>query len=207
VLRNSDLGIGGTATRRLAVAIVAVILVSGLFSLWQERRAHQALEALQRLLPAAVRVRRDGITGDLPVTALVPGDMIALTEGDQVRWRHRVVEAESAMAREGLRVLALAYRHLPQRLERDRLEDSLILAGLVGLEDPRRAEVPAALEQCRRAGIRVVMVTGDHPETAHAIARAIGLVRRDAPTVMTGETLNALSDAELRHGGRNNVRA
>jgi magnesium-transporting ATPase (P-type) len=51
------------------------------------------------------------------------------------------------------------------------------------------------------------MVTGDHPETAHAIARAIGLVRRDAPTVMTGETLNALSDAELRHGGRNNVRA
>ena len=102
------------------------------------------------------------------------------------------------MARNGLRVLALAYRHLPQRLERDRLEESLIFAGLVGLEDPPRAEVPAALEQCRRAGIKVVMVTGDHPETAHAIARAIGPVRSDAPAVMTGETLNALSDAELR---------
>ena len=72
------------------------------------------------------------------------------------------------------------------------------LAGLVGLEDPPRAEVPAALEQCRRAGIKVVMVTGDHPETGHAIARAIGLVRSDAPTVMTGDTLNGLSDAELR---------
>jgi sodium/potassium-transporting ATPase subunit alpha len=78
------------------------------------------------------------------------------------------------------------------------LEESLIFAGLVGLEDQPRAEVPAALEQCRRAGIKVVMVTGDHPETAHAIARAIGLVRSDAPAVMTGETLNALSDAELR---------
>ena len=113
-------------------------------------------------------------------------------------WRRRVVEAESAMARDGLRVLALAYRHLPQRLERDRLEESLTLAGLVGLEDPPRAEVPAALEQCRRAGIKVVMVTGDHPETGAAIARAIGLVRSDAPTVMTGDTLSGLSDAELR---------
>jgi magnesium-transporting ATPase (P-type) len=68
----------------------------------------------------------------------------------------------------------------------------------VGLEDPPRAEVPAALEQCRRAGIKVVMVTGDHPETGHAIARAIGLVRSDTPTVMTGDSLNGLSDAELR---------
>lgn len=51
---------------------------------------------------------------------------------------------------------------------------------LVGLEDPPRAEVPAALERCRQAGINVVMVTGDHPETASAIARAIGLVRSDA---------------------------
>ena len=113
-------------------------------------------------------------------------------------WRRRVVEAESAMGRDGLRVLALAYRDLPQRLERDRLEESLTLAGLVGLEDPPRTEVPAALEQCRRAGIKVVMVTGDHPETAGAIARAIGLVRSEAPTVTTGDTLSGLSDAELR---------
>ena len=56
----------------------------------------------------------------------------------------------------------------------------MTLAGLVGLEDPPRAEVPAALEQCRRAGIKVVMVTGDHPETATAIARAIGLVRSES---------------------------
>jgi sodium/potassium-transporting ATPase subunit alpha len=137
--------------------------------------------ALQAILPRCTAVQtHDGV---------VPFD--------ESRQR-RVIEAESAMARDGLRVLALAYRHLPQRLERDQLEESLIFAGLVGLEDPPRAEVPAALEQCRRAGIKVVMVTGDHPETAHAIARAIGLVRSDAPAAVTGATLNALSDAELR---------
>jgi sodium/potassium-transporting ATPase subunit alpha len=137
--------------------------------------------ALQAILPRSTTVEtHDG---------LVPFDD---------SWRHRVIEAESAMARDGLRVLALAYRHLPQRLERDRLEESLIFAGLVGLEDPPRAEVPAALEQCHQAGIKVVMVTGDHPETGHAIARAIGLVRSDTATVMTGDTLNDLSDAELR---------
>jgi sodium/potassium-transporting ATPase subunit alpha len=137
--------------------------------------------ALQMILPRCTTVETQ--EGSIPV--------------DEA-WQRRLIEAESRLARDGLRVLALAYRHLPQRLERDRLEESLTLAGLVGLEDPPRAEVPAALEQCRRAGIKVVMVTGDHPETARAIARAIGLVRSDAPTVMTGDTLNDLSDAELR---------
>jgi calcium-translocating P-type ATPase len=113
-------------------------------------------------------------------------------------WQRRYFEAESTMGRDGLRVLALAYRQIPERLERERLEESLTLAGLVGVEDPPRTEVPAALEQCRQAGIKVVMVTGDHPETGRAIARAIGLVRSDTPTVVTGDTLSGLSDAELR---------
>ena len=114
------------------------------------------------------------------------------------KWQRRHVDVESVMGRDGLRVLALAYRHMPERLERDHLEESLTLAGLVGLEDPPRAEVPAALEKCRQAGIKVVMVTGDHPDTGCAIARATGLVRSDTPTVMTGESVNGLSDAELR---------
>jgi calcium-translocating P-type ATPase len=113
-------------------------------------------------------------------------------------WHRRSLEAEAIMARDGLRVLALAYRPLPERVERERLEESLTLAGLVGLEDPPRAEVPAALNQCRQAGIKVVMITGDHPETGRAIARAIGLVQSDTPTVITGDTLSRLSDAELR---------
>ena len=83
----------GSGMATLAAAIVAVILVNGVFSFWQERRAHQALEALQRLLPAAVRVRRDGVISDLSVTALVPGDVIALAEGDQVPADCRLIEA------------------------------------------------------------------------------------------------------------------
>ena len=113
-------------------------------------------------------------------------------------WRRRVVEAESAMGRDGLRVLALAYRHLPLRLERDRLEESLTLAGLVGLEDPPRTEVPAALERCRQAGIKVVMVTGDHPRPRAPLPARSASSAREAPTIMTGDTLSGLSDAELR---------
>ena len=112
--------------------------------------------------------------------------------------RRRCLDAESRMGHDGLRVLALASRQTTVRPDRDRLEESLTLAGLVGLEDPPRIEVPGALKKCREAGIKVVMVTGDHPETACAIARAIGLVAGDTPTVMTGDMLSNLSDAELR---------
>jgi sodium/potassium-transporting ATPase subunit alpha len=83
----------GSGMATLAAAVVAVIVVNGLFSFWQERRASQALEALQRLLPSGVRVRRDGLTSDLPATVLVPGDMVALAEGDQVPADCRLIEA------------------------------------------------------------------------------------------------------------------
>ena len=69
----------------------------------------------------------------------------------------------------------------------------MTLAGLIGLEDPPRPEVADALQKCRDAGIKVIMVTGDHPQTATAIAREIGLVRSAAPVVITGEQLGHLS--------------
>ena len=67
------------------------------------------------------------------------------------------------MANRGLRVLALAYRTLAVPYERERIEENLVFAGLVGLEDPPRPEVPEALRKCHEAGIKVIMVTGDHP--------------------------------------------
>ncbi len=74
----------------------------------------------------------------------------------------------------------------------------MTLAGLVGLEDPPRPEVADALQKCRDAGIKVIMVTGDHPQTGTAIAREIGLVRSATPTVITGEQLGHLPDIQLQ---------
>jgi calcium-translocating P-type ATPase len=110
--------------------------------------------------------------------------------------RARFLEAQEAMAAGGLRVLALAWRELPDALDRGRWEEDLVLAGLVGFEDPARPEVPAAIERCRTAGIRVIMVTGDHPQTARAIAREIGLARE--PVLLLGDELRRLSDTQLQ---------
>jgi calcium-translocating P-type ATPase len=112
--------------------------------------------------------------------------------------RGRIVAAQKAMAGRGLRVLAFARRDLPGPCPHDALEQDLTFCGLVGLEDPPRAEVPEAVRKCREAGIRIIMVTGDHPQTAAAIAREVGLVRSEAPTVITGEQLARLSSVELQ---------
>ena len=98
--------------------------------------------------------------------------------------------AQEAMADSGLRVLAFAWRRLtPDEAPR---ENELVLSGLIGLKDPPRAEVPEAVARCRQAGVKVIMVTGDHPHTALAIARDIGLVRGERPTVLLGSVLNCL---------------
>ncbi len=110
----------------------------------------------------------------------------------------KVIHAQESMAGQGLRVLAFAYRLLGSPWQHERLEEDLIFAGLVGLEDPPRPEVPEAIRRCYEAGIRVIMVTGDHPRTAVAIAREVGIVRSDAPRVITGDMLRNLSEIELR---------
>lgn len=106
--------------------------------------------------------------------------------------------AAEAMAAEGLRVLAFAWREWPGTSELTDPETEMTLAGLIGLEDPPRPEVAEALQKCREAGIKVIMVTGDHPHTAMAIGREIGLVRSAEPVVITGEQLGHLSDIQLQ---------
>ncbi len=113
---------------------------------------------------------------------------------------HAVFQAQQLMADAGLRVLAFAWR----RLEADAKprEEHLVLSGLIGLYDPPKPEVPAAIERCRSAGIKVIMVTGDHPHTALAIAREIGLVREpnygERPRVILGESLRRMTKAQLQ---------
>ena len=110
--------------------------------------------------------------------------------------RQRFEQAQADMADRGLRVLAMAWRPLAD----DALapEAALQLCGLVGLDDPPRAEVHAAVARCFDAGLRVIMITGDHPRTALAIAREVGLVQGAAPAVILGEDIRRLSGAELQ---------
>jgi len=112
--------------------------------------------------------------------------------------RGRVLAAAEALERDALRVLAVARRRLPPGASTapDALERDLELLGLVGMDDPPRPEVPEAVARCRRAGIRIVMVTGDSGATAAAVAQAIGLVRD--PHVVEGSELAALDDDDLR---------
>jgi calcium-translocating P-type ATPase len=108
----------------------------------------------------------------------------------------RLLAAQQEMAEAGLRVLAFAHCTVADGLPNE--ERGMILTGLVGLEDPPRAEVPDAIARCATAGIRIIMVTGDHPHTALAIARQIGLVKGEQPVVITGDELRAISPAHLQ---------
>lgn len=108
--------------------------------------------------------------------------------------RAGMLSIQGKMAEQGLRVLALAYRNLPENVVQR--EEKLIFAGLVGLVDPPRDAVPDAIKTCHAAGIRVIMVTGDHPQTACALAREIGLAQD--PVVVTGDHLRQMSDVSLQ---------
>ena len=114
--------------------------------------------------------------------------------------RKRILAANEAMTQQALRVLGQAYRvsaELPDVHDVDALEGNLIFTGLVGMIDPPRPEVPPALAKARNAGIRTIMITGDFPNTAGAIARSIGLLSTDHK-VMTGPEVGGLTDVALR---------
>ncbi len=124
----------------------------------------------------------------------------ALSEQDHAAFDRGALErAAAAMAAEGLRVLAVAcrqWRAIPDLNAPDAAESELVFIGMVGLIDPPRAEAAEAVATCRAAGITPVMITGDHPATAQAIARRLGIAGDD-DAVVTGRELTALSDAEL----------
>jgi len=112
--------------------------------------------------------------------------------------RETIIDAQEAMAEKGLRILAFAMRKVAAKeVGKAFDEEDLTFLGLVGLEDPPRPEVPEAIRKCRDAGIKVIMITGDHPHTAVAIAREIGLVRSQHPAVVSGEQVRLLSGREL----------
>lgn len=110
-----------------------------------------------------------------------------------------ISKANKAMASHALRVLALAYRpldELPEEPTSEEIENELIFVGLIGMIDPPRPEAIEAIKTCKRAGIRPVMITGDHKDTAVAIAKQLNLMENE-DDVLTGAELDAMSDEEL----------
>ena len=133
--------------------------------------------------------------GQLTVTAKGAPEAVAALCRLQPRERAAVSSAVEEMARRGIRVLAVATATPPDRnWAQTQHGYHYELAGLVGLADPLRASVPAAVAECRSAGIRVVMITGDHAATARSIATQAGIADGD---VLTGVELEALDDVEL----------
>jgi len=107
-----------------------------------------------------------------------------------------ILAAVDAMAVAGLRVLAVAQaRFVGRQWPATEHDFDFEFVGLLGLADPLRREIPAAVRQCREAGIRVVMITGDYPATARTIARQAGL---DAAEILSGDALATMSDAQLQ---------
>ena len=122
-------------------------------------------------------------------------------EGSVPLQQEALLAAANAMAAQGLRVLALARRshaQLPGPAELAGMEDGLSLLGLIGLIDPPRPEAAVAVRDCQTAGIQPVMITGDHPATALAIARRLGIVTDGDAEVLTGADLASMSEATLR---------
>lgn len=117
-------------------------------------------------------------------------------EGERMK---AIMEVAENFAKDGLRVLAMAYKEAPpelQQLNHSDLESDLIVAGLQGMIDPPRTEAIEAIENCHKAGVRVAMITGDHATTALAIARTLGIARSGSK-VVTGRDLEKMSDTEL----------
>jgi calcium-translocating P-type ATPase len=154
------------------------------------------LSTLYRLPDGTLLFTKGATETVLPLCGAVirEGDTLPLTP----ERAERVLAAQQAMAEAGLRVIACAYRPASEPFALGGLERDLVLAGLVGLEDPPRPEVPEAIRRCHEAGIRVIMITGDHPSTAVAIGRRIGLINSAAPLVLHGDTLHRLSDTQLQ---------
>lgn len=130
-------------------------------------------------------------------TAIFTGGVVRpLTEADIAA----IQTANHDMAAEALRVLAIACRNYdgsPDMTDADAVENELVFIGLLGMIDPPRAEAKAAVAVCREAGIRPVMITGDHPDTAYAIARELGIVTHQ-DQVLTGRDFDRMSPADLK---------
>ncbi|EOL42501.1 potassium/sodium efflux P-type ATPase, fungal-type [Enterococcus phoeniculicola] len=128
---------------------------------------------------------------------LLDGKEVAMTQSE----KNDILANNTDMAKQALRVLGMAYKvidTIPNEVTSDVLETELVFAGLVGMIDPERKEAAEAVRVAKEAGIRPIMITGDHRDTAEAIAARLGIIKEgDDAAVLTGAELNEMSDDEF----------
>ncbi|MDU5336639.1 cation-translocating P-type ATPase [Enterococcus sp.] len=128
---------------------------------------------------------------------IIDGQEVAMTE----KQRNEILFNNADMAKQALRVLSMGYKYLdelPQELTSEILENDLCFAGLVGMIDPERKEAAEAVRMAKEAGVRPIMITGDHKDTAEAIAVRLGIIHSgNSKAVLTGAELNEMSDEEF----------
>ncbi|MGI6482798.1 MAG: cation-translocating P-type ATPase [Methanobacterium sp.] len=130
-------------------------------------------------------------------TISVDGEILTFSDEN----KEKIIEKHDVLAASGLRILAMAYRKLPADYENysaDAVEQDLTFLGMVAMQDPPRPEVKPAVEDCHRAGIRIIMITGDYGLTAHAIAKEVGIVKEGPCLIIKGKKLNQMSDDEVK---------
>lgn len=114
--------------------------------------------------------------------------------------KNEIITIHDKLAASGLRILGMAYRELPAEFDDYRplaVEKDMVFVGMMAMQDPPRPEVKPAVEDCHRAGIRIIMITGDYGLTARSIAREVGIIR-DKCLIIKGKELNAMSDEEVK---------
>lgn len=168
-----------------------------------DRKRMSTLHWVEGRLVAFTKGAPESVVG-LCTRTLIHGQAVPMTPEE----RAQVLSQSRSFAEQAYRVLAVAMRdiaHQPEHIEVETVEADLTFLGLVAMMDPPHREVPEAIAKCRQAGVRVVMITGDHPLTALAIARKIGLVPGQVAQqpaefvpVIEGSQLDQMSDGRLR---------
>ncbi len=200
---NGQISGDPTEAALLVAAAKAGLKTERLTSLY--RRLHEIPFSSERKMMTTVNSTPDGrpsaFVKGAPEIVLERCDRI-LISGKVVRMtapeKKAILKANHEMTEKALRVLGIACKEFPRAPDREEeAEHGLVFIGLAGMIDPPRAEVKDSIGICRKAGIKVVMITGDHRNTAVAIAKGIGLFEKEDHKAVTGEELDAMGDEQL----------
>ena len=186
----------------------ALVVVAAKAGIWKtalgekHRRVGEVPFSSERKMMTTLNISEEGLyaySKGAPEIVLASCTKIFLKEREEQltpEIRQNILDAVNEMANQSLRVMGFAYRKFAENINPEEAEKDIVFAGLMGMRDPPRDEVKAAIATCTSAGIRTVMITGDHRTTASAIARELGILR-EGDLIFTGAELDAMDNRKF----------